>query len=588
MLRRKLVFWAVMLAPGVLGAQQFGQWSWQAALRAGGRQYENTLAGQRLSEYRERGLGLNLGLSGFVVHPAIAKFNLNLDLALSRYPKGSSLDNDRLGFAARLHLLPESVVPIELFASRSRYDYQNLSTEVLYPFAAIPDHVTAWGGRLRLRQGLLAGTLLGFESTRIQFRGEAKSQEEDRAFFDWSGSGARIGHHVRVNHENRAYGFLGLEYRDTTASWDAHGNLSSKTRWDSSVTALRRDFSDAGSSYSQAAVRQGITHERTRNVVFSFGYSGGFAQSEGGSSSVTHDATFRVQRTNLGAFALSLDLGAGWQEAGGRTVRAPRVGASVSYNRQGRVADVALNLASSAGYLTSQGEGAARKMNFSALAAGCNVGVGSAQVLRAEMELAWAQNELRQAGEEPGPRPAPEALLALGTEDSTRARLTLRKAFDGVQLSAFSDWWRRHARETFSVPRFQSESLTHTLQANLRSVSLAFNAGSSEYLGTVRQEITYRSGSVSFRPFRFLSVSASQRADRRRLPGEPWLDAQRREVNVTSWLGAYQLNVQAYWLKDRWNHGQPREDRGFTWTLSRTMGGWLPIVAAPARRGVIK
>lgn len=585
---RKLALVVVGFLPGVLAAQQFGQWSWQATLRASGRQYENTSARQVLSEYQERGVGLNLGLNGFLIHPAIAKFNLNLDLTLSRYPKGSSLDNDRLGFGARFSLFPEGAFPIELFASRSRYEYRDLALDLPYLYTAIPDQITSWGGRLRLRQGVLAGSLLGFESNRLQFRGKAKPQNQGRAFFDWSGSGARVTHHLRLDHESRAYGFLGWAYRDTTGSWNAHGNLSPQTRWDSSVTALRRSFGKLGGAYSQAAVRQSVIHDRSKNTTLSLGYSGGFAQSEGGTSSTTHDATFRWQRTNLRGLVVSLDMGAGWQEAGHRTLQAPRLGVTASYTWQGRLADAGVTVASSRGQLVVRDEGQSRSASFSALAAGLSLGLGNAQTLRGELELSWAKNQLRQAGEELGPRPAPEALLALGTEDTTRARMALRRAFDGVQLAASSDWWRRQATETFALPRFESTNLTHTFQANLRSATLALNLGSSEYLGTVRQEIVYRAGSLSFRPFRFLSVSASQRADRRRLPGEPWLDVRRRELTLTSWLGAYQINVQAYWVEDRFNHGRPREDQGVTWSISRSLGGFLPIVTAPERRGVIK
>ncbi|MFN3414211.1 MAG: hypothetical protein ACK42L_09155, partial [Thermoanaerobaculum sp.] len=166
---RHLKFCVVCLVvPATALAQQFGQWSWQANFRAGGRSYENTSQGQLLSQYQEQALSLGLGLNGFVVHPAIARFNLGLDVVFSRYPKGMAVDNNRLGYSLRLGLLPESPYPIELFASRSRFEYQGLTALPAFTFVGTPEQTTSWGGRLRFRHGLLAGALLGFDTSTIR------------------------------------------------------------------------------------------------------------------------------------------------------------------------------------------------------------------------------------------------------------------------------------------------------------------------------------------------------------------------------------------------------------------------------------
>lgn len=569
-------------------AQQFGQWSWQANVRAGGRSYENTSQGQVLSQYQEQVLVLGFNLNGFLVHPAIARFNLGLDLVFSRYPKGMAVDNNRTGFSLRLGLLPESAYPLELFASRSRFDYQGLADLPAFTFAGTPEQTTSWGGRLRFRHGLLAGALLGFDASTIRFLEGSKTQDEKRAFFDWSGSGQRLQHHLRLDHQDRSYGVLGLRYRDVTATWDSHGNLTPTTRWDLSLSGLQREFGRGGSSYVQSSLRQNLTHQTPSSWVLSAFYAGGFAQSEGSEASVTHDLSLRAQRSFTGGFDLGIDVGAARQQAGDYSTQVPRLGLTASYQTQGKLGQLALSAATALGRLTQEGPDQRATSSYASTSAGLTLRSGSPQVLQGELELAYAKNKLRQAAEDVGPQPEPQALLALGTEDNRRARLTLRRNLGAVQLSAFSDWWQRETTPTWNLPRLESKTLTHTLQAGFPVGNLAINVGQSQYFAVRKQELAYFSGVLSLRPFHFLGLTLSHRQDRRRLPGEPWLDSERQEAAMTGYLGAYQLQLRLYWLEDRWNLGAPRKDRGLTWTVSRSMGGWLPIIAAPVRRGVIR
>lgn len=587
MLRPKFCL-VCLLIPALASAQQFGQWSWQGTFRAGGRGLENTSQGQLLSRYEERSLGLGLSLNGFVVHPAIARFQLGLDVIFSRYPKGIAVDNNRLGYSLRLGLLPESLYPMELFASRSRFEYQGLADLPAFTFAGTPEQTTSWGGRVRFRHGLLAGSLLGFDATTIRFREKNKPQEENRAFFDWSGSSKRLQHHFRLDQQNRSYGVLALKYRDVTATWDSHGNLSPATRWDLSLAGLQRNFSNGGSSYLQASVRQNLTYQARGSWVLGAFYAGGLAQSQGSPASLTHDLALRAQRNVSPSMDLVCDLGLARQEAGDYTVGAPRLGITASYRVEGTLGQLALTAATSTGRLAVTSPDERRTSTFLAYSAGLLLRSGSLQTLQGELELSYAKNTLRQAYEDVGPQPEPEALLALGTEDNRRVRLTFRRNLGSFQLAAFSDWWQRETAPTWNLPQLQATALTHTLQLGFPMGNLAINLGESEYFAVRKQELAYLSGVLSLRPFPSLGFTLSHRQDRRRLPGEPWLDSKRQEAGMTSYLGAYQLQLRAYWLEDRWNLGRPRQDRGLTWSVSRTMGGWLPIVTAPVRRGVIR
>lgn len=569
-------------------AQQFGQWSWQANFRAGGRSYENTSQGQLLSQYQEQALGLGLNLNGFLVHPAVARFNLGLDVVFSRYPKGMAVDNNRLGFSLRLGLLPESPYPLELFASRSRFEYQNLTDLPAFTFAGTPEQTTSWGGRLRFRQGVLAGSLLGFDASTIRFRERREPQEENRAFFDWSGSSTRLQHHFRVDQQNRSYGLLGLKYRDFSATWETHGSLTPTTRWDLSLSGLERTFGSGSSSYAQASLRQSFTHQTAAFWVLSAAYTGGYAHSRGSTTSLTHDLALRAQKNLSPGLDLAFDLGLARQEAGEYSVGAPRLGVTASYRVAGTLGQLSLSGTTSSGWLAMQGPDHEQRSSFLAYAAGLTLRSGSIQVLQGELELAYAKNKLRQAFEDVGPQPEPQALLALGTEDNRRARLTFRRNFGAWQLAAFSDWWQRETTPTLNLPRLQATTLTHTFQVGFPLGNLALNAGQSQYLVVRKQELEYLSAVLSLRPFHFLGFTVSHRQDRRRLPGEPWLDSKRQEAAMTGYLGAYQFQLRAYRLEDRFSSGRPREDRGLTWTVSRAVGGWLPIITAPVRRGVIR
>ena len=94
---RYLVITPLLLILGAAQAfgQRYGQWSWDALLGIEGRRSSNLINGERVSDYGSRELRLSLGLNGFVLSPAVARFRLRFDTWFTDFGQGSGTDSTR-------------------------------------------------------------------------------------------------------------------------------------------------------------------------------------------------------------------------------------------------------------------------------------------------------------------------------------------------------------------------------------------------------------------------------------------------------------------------------------------------------------
>lgn len=586
------VFAAVLAASA--SAQQFGQWSWDATIGAGQRRYESTVNGATLNDVEDQDMRLALSVNGFIVHPALAVFRVGIETAMTRYAQRAALDNRKLGYRADFRILPQSDYPLQFFLSRRRYDYTSRPEGASFLLQNTPDQTSSLGARFRVRRGLLGGLIVGTDRTVVDFvERSARSEKVARGFADWSRAGRRLQQHYRLERQSRDYGAIGYTLTDTVVNSD-QSTLFGTWRWTAAANATRREITIRGresGALDIARIQNRLFTAERGKTLWDFGWDAGYAGGANGGVQ-SHLLSARILREHKNGYAYQWTpfVSLGLQIADAFTVTSPQAGINASWTARRRGFD--LGLSGGASYLVLEKSGDASESTSESrlgYSAGFSAGHGSSSRWRKEIELSLARNRFRVAGESVGDVPQFGTVIAgTGTEDIDRARLTVGRRWNGASVQMYSDWSQRRAEGVFTSQPFTSTSLTQSLQVSMRHLSLLFSGGESVVETTMDQKVRHLSGSAAWRPFRFLSLNTLYRRDRRETVFEPRIDGERIEGGMSVRLGEIYLNPQAFVATERLASGEERVNRGFTVSVSRQFGGWLPIVTAPQRRGVIR
>ncbi len=592
-MRRAMVALLVVLGVAIpAGAQRYGQWWVSGKVAAEGQRYDNDLGGKRVSRYIQRRLRLDLALNGFILDPAIARFRLELDAAFDRYKDGLGLDSDTTGGRLDLHLLPRSLHPVRLYASHRRYRYTGSFEEASGSFLpGIPDTLTTWGGRLRLRHGPLRGTLLAIDRSTLSLVGH-RSQRDNREVVDWGPPGGRLQHHYRLEHRVQEYAAFSYRTDDWTFNGDEHGEVGRGWRWDMTAIGTRRSFEVPGVRPTDSDVLRlanRFNRETAGKGLLTIAYELGYAGT-GPSSRTSHLVDGRWER----------DLGHGWRVGPfGSFAYDSGDSGSASSQRLGALATWTGTVGPFSGVFSGQvaaGRTGTRtdgrpslSMSFTSVSVATTLGHGSEERLREELELEWTTEDLSQSGTiEPDLPDLGASLAVAGNEDRKRARVTLRRRFRRLEAWMYSEWRRREADDVLSRRRFVTTGTTHSLQLNWRSLAVGVNVNGLEVRRLARQHVDSSSVSVSWRPWRPLSLQASYRSDTRRLELVPDVKGEQLQGAVELSLGVLDLRGEYFESRETVVGGTRRRNRGLFWSVSRRFGAALPIVTAPRRRGIIR
>jgi hypothetical protein len=526
------------------------------------------------------------------VHPALARFRVGVDLELSKFKGTLSRDNRAWGFDAHLNGLPRGAYPFSVYARRRAFNYEDLQEEDPLNLLGVPEASTAFGARLRFRRGKLAGTMLGFDRHGISYSDEgSRSTRDETGFVDWARSSRNFSHHFSLRRRVREFRLADFETRDLTLNYDQRGHLNPSWRWDMFVIGLHRGLDSPaapGSTFDNLRTRQLFVHTMPSQNRVEVSYSGGLVRA-GGTTAHSHALVSRYRWWAKRRWEVTPFVSYGFQSREGLTVQAPQIGVFSTWS--GRSGPLDTLLTGGAGYthfLRRMGavSGADSALTVEATA---SLGHGQDGRLRTEIEASGGRNQLRLVGEAIPELPDLGLSLAgLGTEDSLRARLTLRRRWGSFHVSAYSEISRRGTSRSFTGRRFTFDQLTHTLQIMGRKFTLTGNLGRSRIDDADRQSIDNWSASASWRPFRSLSLSAWYRSDSRRLALAPDIDGERFDVRADLWLGAFLLSGQLFQTTQRTLEMPERTTKGFTVSLSRRFGGWLPFRTGPSPNGVIR
>lgn len=588
---RPILALALCLTATGASAQQYGQWSWWATLGGETRQRTATIGTNRLSNNDEQSLRVFTSLSGFVIAPSIAGFDLGLDLQTIRNSGDVELDQMRTGYDGRLRVLPLSAFPSEIWIGRTQYDYQGVTADDPITLVNQPVASDTWGGRLRLRSGPLSGLLVGTDETVTQFQRDGlASDTTSRSFADWSGGG-RFKHHARLDYNNWDYGALDYQLQDMTLGITERGPLTSEWNWDLSGTLQRRDLQYGGAApYSNDIGRLQNRFVRLgkggRNVDIS--QTSGFFSDGSAYESQSHLVLARFQQPFGPRFSLTPFAGFGTQLAGDLRIQIPQAGLSASWSGTAGPVEIAANGTVAYLSLTSNDEALTPSSTDLSAGGGFSLAHGDRSGLAKLFEVSVNNNQFRSSGEVVEGIPGSGGISGTGTEDRTSARLSFARQRNQFGANLWGQWEKRESSGDAVVNPFSSTLLTGSLQVNGPRFNAQAGWGATTFVTTSSEKVHYVAGGASYRPWYFLQLEGSYRTDTRVLALAPDINGTRWEGGAAFQLGLLVLRAHMFEATEMVEGAGGRTDTGFTLSIDRSFQGWLPIVTAPQRRGVIR
>jgi hypothetical protein len=574
-------------------AEEYGQWHWDGSISYSDRNHRFESDGRETSSYEERSLGLGLGVDGYVLNPAIASFRLGLDAVFEKYASGFTLDQKRWGGRFDARILPLGIVPIRLYFDRHEIRFDGLGSDDPLAARSRPSVSTSLGGGVRVRSGPLTGLRASFDSTILEpLDPDEKNRTEERETLEWSGSTRKFQHHWQIDRVARVYGYPDVRIDDTTLTIDEHGRVAPLWRLDATFQAIRREYKwDGLESIGTELGRFGahLVRVNGRDSV-DFGYTADLTRTRNSPDVESHSFVARAVWRPTSTLQVIPSVGFDFQKSDGTTFEAPNAGLSANWNHPGTV-DVSTNGSASMVWIDWSSPDIDRRETVLRILAGTSIGAGAADRLRGTLELSWARNDAREVGESRPELPDLGANLGgIGIEDRTRIRFVLSRQTQNSGGRIQLDFTRRESDAGLATNRFTADDTTALADLTWGSLHAFANAGRSELDSELaaRQSFDYLGAGLGWSPWTGTSLRASWRADTQKVAWGPDIEGRRGEAELAVDVGAFRIRGTAYLNSERFEEGSERVDRGFVASISRTFGGWLPIISAPERRGVVK
>jgi len=579
----------LLLKAGSGEAQLFGQWSWDALVGYEQRSFQTEIEGEQMSDYGERSFHLGLGVNGFIVHPAIAEFRIDLDTLFSQFSGRLNPDSRRWSLRSRLSLFPHGPYPSHYYYSHSRFDYVSGGDDPLVT-TGMADTSSSWGARLRMRSGPLRGLSLGLEENSTSFLEPGlKDEIFSRQHLDWAGAGERLSHHYRLERQYRRYGRRRYETEDTTLTVDEHGDLSPSWRWDLSGLAFARNYNyDAeANSVNSARIRSRWIWTTPRDDLLDLSCTGGLSESS--NSSRMSSGSFLARYVWYGGSNLQIipNIGYTVQKSGDADLRSPGAGLALSWAHTAGIFDIGLNGGLSASWIEVEDQGGRENTDLIGWNAGVSIGCGSEEKLRTGIEIALIHNKLRSIGEGiPGLPDNGAGMERIGVQDAFRARLSLARRIRRWRLTLFGEI-RNRKQEAFQTDPVSVDSSLFDFTVTGPKTGMTLNAGSTEARSQDEQKVDFFAASLHYRPTGGLSLRLGFLDNNRMLRDAPDVDRRRVEV-AAQWVYGRVASALSWWRQEEVLSSRFRENRGFSFSISTRFDGWLPFLSAPQRRGVIR
>jgi hypothetical protein len=569
-----------------------GQWWWDTSLSIEQRVRQGSTDGRQTFRFRQNSLRAQFGLNGYIVHPAFAKFRVELSSRLDTYSGGGNQTNDA-GFGFSIEGLRKSKTPFELYYYRQ---FQDVSESEDRPSSfAQADASKSWGGYLNLVDKIPGTVRLSLGHSEIEYAGDVPNETTDRRLVEWSGANQRSSQNFRVEQSSRDLARVGLAVDDLHAQFDTDADLGKEWGWSLNAVAVAQDTeSSTGSSLSSESVRlfnrvDGPIGER---LGLSLDLEAGRLSTDSNDSTDLLNASTRLKGLRVKRVQLTPSLQYGAVDSGDLRLSGPSLGLT-AYWAGAEDSRISKTVGASLNYGTTRRETETEVTNNvrDGYALNGTLAFGEPSSLRTSMDLYWSMNEFRLDRDIDLGLIDRELLGAgLGTQDQLSGSLNLFKTW-GAQNGKF---WLRHIRLNSSSELSTAEISTRTTLAgadlNWGDVSWQSNLGRNESKATAdvdESRVDYLSSFVTWRANRLLDVQARLRKDRTGLRLAASTDGFLLEATVRVRLGVLYFSSSIY-KREQTYLDSTQQSHGFSFTIGGYYAEWLPIITGTRRRGIVR
>ncbi len=584
------VFVATLLSSAVAFGQEIGQWSWTAGAFAEERRDETVQQGAN-STLGRRDFRLNLGMDGFFFDPGLGSFSLRLDEAFEKY-RESGRGLTSLGGSASVFLLPRGVLPTRLFFAQTRFDQTGSGEASPIERRGIVSDVTSFGFATSYTAPRLGVFRAWWDRTVAAPEDRSISKEmHDSQKFIWESSPLALKSVLSLSRKLDDYPWRGysteeLDFREQLRGTIPGGEL------DAELFSLRRDYDlEAGASLSHRSLGAAISvanlnppgfapaSVRVRGNRVETGANSVDSYSVDGRWSFHVADRFRVGMSLLGdaqqadrdrgrSFGATLD--GNWNHPGTWNLQ---VFGQIGGRRS-----------------TATIEDSDRTSTDLVAALSAVVSSRNSSLSSSKAGLSWTLNESRLAGGDSNLPDLGQSISGIGTQNRLSADCEhARQSFDFRFSARLRADWVDAGGETATNPVRTASSLAEvgigygalTLRTNYRVAE----ARRPSY-PTERQ--TSVGGGLDWSPNRSVHLRVNYDGSESRGEAGPSFRLRR------GWAEAEFLfrlaEVRGQYFSERVEQpGSPsREYKGFSISIGKQFSGWLPIVTAVRRQGVVE
>jgi hypothetical protein len=558
-----------------------------------GRGVENQIDGSRSSLFKSAALDLGLGINGFIVHPALARFQADVAFLFTDANTGQSGDSRGLGGGAALDLLPLGAYRTHLYASRRNYTYLDIDDP--YLAQGLSDATTRYGGRFNARRGFLRGLLLGYDATALDFLNpDSRRETADRAVLDWNRRIDGVSNHLRVENQRREYGLVDLDFENLVVNLDERAQISANWHWELYGSGSRTRQATSTDTFENESylVRTRFRRQiRTReNLDLSYVY--GKVRPDLLSDLDSHTATVLYRWRPRPVWELAPLAEYVTQASEEEELDAFRTGLQVIWSPSFRHVDASITSTLTYGGVDWVGpEGPTDQSTLVANLSGTIAHGEALGGLRKELTVNVGRNELRLT--RPPDLEPPGIILqpgGLGVDNLGRVRFTLSHRWDARQLMGWIEGYRRDVSDMDQNQDYTVDTAMGSLQLTSRRFTVMGNLQDTTVSRELNGDQGFRSAGMmaKWQPWRTVALTGHYRLDQRDVHLMPKLDLRRIEAGVLLTIGQFFVEATAYQIDEELVSGGERINRGFSWSISRRFGGWLPIWTGTRPRGVIR
>jgi hypothetical protein len=556
---------------------------------------EDLVDGETRRRFNQQTLDLLLGLNGYIVHPAFAKFRIDTTFRLRQFESSGSPDRNDLGFGGDLRMFRTGATPLRLFYRHQLYDYDPPSDESAAYLLGNVDSMTRWGGNLGVRRGALRGTRVDVFTNAVNFVDDQIPQDvSERQTISWARRQQKFTHNLAFERVAFEYGRSMFDQENLRLRADEKGEIARGWTWNSTADLLRREvvsgIGDPSTTDSYRFLNRFSHRIRTRDSLDLVANFSGFRLTSKPSTRTNDLSVFYRMRPGP-AWEIAPFLQTSSQRTNGLQVDANQAGMRATWH--GRARRVNVGLTGNAAYSAAERDDSVMQEETDQVSYGLSgtVSRNGDAPLRAHLDFLWARNALNLVREPIVELPG----LGLPASDVTSENIYSLKVNLGrewgYRSGSFFGEWRRQEGTRGSDPTART---LDRFRGGLQLKNRRFNAFAD--LGETRQQIEeqpdqifrFAGARASWRPMTYLTFLARYRMDKREQVVGPDIDGEFLEARTSIRLGLLTVWISARQRTQSTADSGDITDRSLGIWVTSQYSSWLPIVTGTKRRGIIR